>query len=166
MNDEIKMQIRNARERYHGFSADKMKENLTEQFSNYIAHDVTNESIARIKRIAIDKDVSLSKAIQIEVQYQVEERIKREEARFHDTAKRVLESLQTIAAENERMRFQMNLVFHVGCKNKAIPDDAFAEADCIILENEILHQILPVADCIQNLQVKLGKSVYKTGGEQ
>lgn len=165
MNDDIKLEIRNARERKANFSPEQMKEHLTEQFSQMVARDMTNESIARIKLISIQQDVSISKAIGIEVQRQVDERVKREESRFQTTAERILESLKPIAEENERMRHELNLVFWIGCKNASIPDDAFAPCDCIIIENEVLHQLLPLAGCIQNLQVKAGKSILKTGGE-
>lgn len=160
MHEETKMIIKQARERYHGFSPESMKNNLTEQFTQMISHGVTNESIARINRMAIEKDISISKAVQAEVEYQVTQRAAREEARFHDTARNVLKSLETIAVENESMKRKLKLVFFVGVKNKSITEDAFGEAECRILENEILHQLLPIADCIQGIKIKLGKSVY------
>lgn len=161
MNDDVKMTIKQARERKANFSPEQMTNNLTEQFTQMIAHDVTNESIARIKRIAIEKDISMSKAIQAEVEFQVQERIKREEARFHTTAENVLKSIEPIARENEAMKTKLNLVFWIGVKNNNIPNDAFAQCDVILEENEILHRIAPIANQIQAITLKMGKSVYK-----
>lgn len=160
MHEDVKQTIKASRERKANFSAEQMTNNLCEQFTQMIAHDATNESIARIKRIAIEKDISISKAIQMEVAFQVEERSRREQERFISSARNVLEALKPVAEENEAMKQKLHLVFHVGCKNASIPNDAFAQADCILMENEILHQLMPIADCIQGIQIKMGKSIY------
>ena len=166
MNDDVKQTIRQARERKNNFSVEQMKNNLTEQFTSMIAHDVTNESIMRIRRTSIEKDISISKAIAIEVQSQVEERVKREQARFIQSAKMVLKSLEPIARENEAMKTKLNLVFWIGVKNNNIPNDAFAQAEVILEENEILQTLLSIAPNVQNITVKMGKSLYKTKEEQ
>ena len=160
MHEDIKQIIKQSRERKANFSAEQMRDNLCEQFANMIAHDATNESVMRIKRASIEKDISISKAIQAEVAFQVEERSRREQERFISSARNVLVSLKPVADENEEMKRKLNLVFWIGCKNNSLTNDAFASADCILMENAILHQLMPIADCIQGIQIKMGKSIY------